>query len=323
MVLPWTFLLLVIILIRLESVELVGKDEIVIGYQIQGATFDLVNDLYICADKAGTISSVCTGIYNKLVISSAYVMVNDTVQKRWFIASMDEKNGTVIVPLYLYGAIELSSTPWLLKTWKRIGGDWDHNLTVTAIRSSACDSMVKQSSKISKEMVASVTTNFWIMLSYSSASSLFTTTYHNNKTMTSARYSTPIGRCAFLFQQHLNQNPRVHNLSDEENQSTNNHPDESFSSRTIPDIHDNSETQTDAAMFSVQIAHCDWLAFVGSMLSMVRLGAPHLPSSILIHPLIDPLKHHLTRPLIEHHLTHHLAHHIYFSPPDRVVMNVY
>ena len=239
MVLPWTLLLLVPILTRLESLELLREHDVVIGYQIQGATLDLANGVYVCSDKAGTISSVCTGISNRLVISSAYVMVNETAQKRWFIASMDDKSGSVPVPKYIYGAIELSSTPWLLKTWKRIGADWDPGLTVIPIHTFACSQAMttkSSSTTLTKELVTTATTALWIMLSYSSASSLFTTTYphRTDENLTSSRFTSPMGQCVYLFQQHLH----------------------------LPFLDED-------VMLAAEIASCDWLAFVGSSLSTV------------------------------------------------------
>ena len=273
MVIPWTFVLLVIILVRFESIELPGEHDSIIGYQIQGASFGAVNDVYICADKAGTISSVCTGIFNRLVISSAYVMVNDTAQKRWFIASKDDKNGSG--SMYLYGAIELSSTPWLLKTWKRIGGDWDHGLTVSPIHLLSCQAMANKNSMKTTEIVTSATTVFWIMLSYSSASSLFTTAYRD-KDIKSARFATPIGRCVFVFHQYLK--PRV--VNDDEHTESNPQSNTPESNPRPNSQSNNRETfasndvlgdkEGAGVMLAAEIAHCDWLAFVGSSLSTVR-----------------------------------------------------
>ena len=288
MVLPWTFLLLVLVLTRLESVELLGEHDVVIGYQIQGATLDLANDVYVCSDKAGTISSVCTGISNRLVISSAYVMVNETAQKRWFIASMDDKSGSVPVPKYIYGAIELSSTPWLLKTWKRIGGDWDPGLTVTPIHTFACSQAMttkSSSATLIKELVTTATTVFWIMLSYSSASSLFTTTYPHrtdeNLTSSSSRFTSPIGQCVFLFQQHLNlpflgeddklaveSTSPPNTQSRPQSNSLSNNPDSISSSEDDLGGIDEGHSQ-DMDIIAAEIARCDWVAFVGSSLSTV------------------------------------------------------
>jgi len=168
--------------------------------------------------------------------------------------------------LYLYGAIELSSTPWLLKTWKRIGGDWDHKLTVTAVYSSACAAMVEKSPQTAEEMVTSTTTVFWMMLSYSTASSLFTTT-NSDQTMISTRFTSSIGQCVSLIQQHLDLKPRVANdyLYEDTITTSQSNSSESLTSSNI--LADNKGQS--ASMLAVEIAYCDWLAFVGSSLSTV------------------------------------------------------
>ena len=106
----------------------------VVAYSLTGAKdFASVDDLYVCAVAATT---PCVGVRSGHTLSFTHVMVGDAIQKRWFITEKGVSDGGN--PTYLYGAVELSVSPWVLKTWKRIGGTWDDSMTVSALTLSSC-----------------------------------------------------------------------------------------------------------------------------------------------------------------------------------------
>ena len=104
------------------------------AYLVHGAReIASVNDVYVCATAA---APTCTGIRSSHILSSTHIMVGKDVQKRWFIAANGSGDGDLT---YLYGAVELSASPWVLKSWKRIGGStWDAGMALKALTSASC-----------------------------------------------------------------------------------------------------------------------------------------------------------------------------------------
>lgn len=82
-------------------------------YTVQNATISTVNGIYKCAS-----ASICNHIvYSDYRLLTTFIMVNGSLQKRWFIT---ERTGNK-KDVYLYGSVEYSSIPLKFKQWKRMG----------------------------------------------------------------------------------------------------------------------------------------------------------------------------------------------------------
>ena len=105
-------------------------------YVIRNASIPKVNGVYKC-----TSLSLCNHIvYEYYRLFNTYVMVNGSLQKRWFITDSTDKKKDV----YLFGSVEYSSIPLKLKQWKRMvpGGVHELDLEMKELKiSSECEKL--------------------------------------------------------------------------------------------------------------------------------------------------------------------------------------
>ena len=137
-------------------------------YTVQNATISKVNGVYKC-----TSASICNHIvFSDYRLSTTFIVVNGSLQKRWFITESTGSKKDV----YLYGSVEYSSNPLKLKQWKRMvqGGLHEPDLKMKELKIAIqCENLRRDKQDFDFSIGAEM---LWVLLMFRRVS-----TYQNNK----------------------------------------------------------------------------------------------------------------------------------------------
>ena len=113
-----------------------AEDNLPLAYKISDASVNKVVGVYKCR----SISLCMHSHISKIKLVTTFVIFNGIQQKRWFIIENLENKDN-----YLYGSIELSPAPLVLKPWKRLGPEGGHEPSMTMITyntSAQCENLL-------------------------------------------------------------------------------------------------------------------------------------------------------------------------------------